>query len=170
MKSKKNLVLVGMMGSGKSTIGYLLSKKLKLKFLDIDNLIEKEMNMTIKEIFQEKGEKYFRNLEEKITIKYLNLKNSVISLGGGAFNNQIIRNEVIKNNFSFWLNCSNSVLISRIKKNTKRPIANKLNIIKFEELMNKRSKIYSKANFKINCNKLSKNEIITKIIELYENN
>ena len=57
MKSKKNLVLVGMMGSGKSTIGYLLSKKLKLKFLDIDNLIEKEMNMTIKEIFQEKGEK-----------------------------------------------------------------------------------------------------------------
>ncbi len=170
MKSKKNLVLVGMMGSGKSTIGYLLSKKLKLKFLDIDNLIEKEMNMTIKEIFQEKGEKYFRNLEEKITIKYLNLKNSVISLGGGAFNNQIIRNEVIKNNFSFWLNCSNSVLISRIKKNTKRPIANKLNMIKFEELMNKRSKIYSKANFKINCNKLSKNEIITKIIELYENN
>ena len=170
MKSKKNLVLVGMMGSGKSTIGYLLSKKLKLKFLDIDNLIEKEMNMTIKEIFQEKGEKYFRNLEEKITIKYLNLKNSVISLGGGAFNNQIIRNEVIKNNFSFWLNCSNSVLISRIKKNTKRPIANKLNIIKFEELMNKRSKIYSKANFKINCNKLSKNEIITKIIEIYENN
>tara|TARA_A100000164_G_scaffold376860_1_gene414786 strand:- start:155 stop:667 length:513 start_codon:yes stop_codon:yes gene_type:complete len=170
MKSKKNLVLVGMMGSGKSTIGYLLSKKLKLKFLDIDNLIEKEMNMTIKEIFQEKGEKYFRNLEEKITIKYLNLKNSVISLGGGAFNNQIIRNEVIKNNFSFWLNCSNSVLISRIKKNTKRPIANKLNIVKFEELMNKRSKIYSKADFKINCSKLSKNEIITKIIELYENN
>ena len=170
MKSKKNLVLVGMMGSGKSTIGYLLSKKLKLKFLDIDNLIEKEMNMTIKEIFQEKGEKYFRNLEEKITIKYLNLKNSVISLGGGAFNNQIIRNEVIKNNFSFWLNCSNSVLISRIKKNTKRPIANKLNIAKFEELMNKRSKIYSKADFKINCSKLSKNEIITKIIELYENN
>tara|TARA_B100000965_G_scaffold329970_1_gene293578 strand:+ start:271 stop:783 length:513 start_codon:yes stop_codon:yes gene_type:complete len=170
MKSKKNLVLVGMMGSGKSTIGYLLSKKLKLKFLDIDNLIEKEMNMTIKEIFQEKGEKYFRNLEEKITIKYLNLKNSVISLGGGAFNNQIIRNEVIKNNFSFWLNCSNSVLISRIKKNTKRPIANKLNIVKFEELMNKRSKIYSKADFKINCNKLSKNEIITKIIEIYENN
>ena len=170
MKSKKNLVLVGMMGSGKSTIGYLLSKKLKLKFLNIDNLIEKEMNMTIKEIFQEKGEKYFRNLEEKITIKYLNLKNSVISLGGGAFNNQIIRNEVIKNNFSFWLNCSNSVLISRIKKNTKRPIANKLNIVKFEELMNKRSKIYSKADFKINCSKLSKNEIITKIIELYENN
>ena len=128
------------------------------------------MNMTIKEIFKEKGEKYFRNLEEKITIKYLNLRNSVISLGGGAFNNQIIRNEVIKNNFSFWLNCSNSVLISRIKKNTKRPIANKLNVIKFEELMNKRSKIYSKADFKINCNKLSKNEIITKIIELYENN
>ena len=158
------------MGSGKSTIGYLLSKNINFTFLDIDKFIEKEAGLKIYDIFQKKGEIYFRNLEEKITIKYLNLKNSVISLGGGAFNNQIIRNEVIKNNFSFWLNCSNSVLISRIKKNTKRPIANKLNIIKFEELMNKRSKIYSKADFKINCNKLSKNEIITKIIELYENN
>ena len=67
MKSKKNLVLLGMMGSGKSTIGNLISKKLKLEFIDIDNVIEEEANMNITEIFLKKGENFFRNLEEKIT-------------------------------------------------------------------------------------------------------
>ena len=85
MKSKKNLVLLGMMGSGKSIIGKLISKKLKLKFIDIDNVIEKEAHMNITEIFSKKGENFFRNLEEKITIKSLESSNSVISLGGGEF-------------------------------------------------------------------------------------
>jgi len=72
MKSKKNLVLLGMMGSGKSTIGFLLSKKLNKKFVDIDNLIEKETNMKISDIFKKKGEVFFRNLEEKTTLRILN--------------------------------------------------------------------------------------------------
>ena len=63
---KKNLVFLGMMGSGKSYIGYLISKKLNLTFIDIDNLIEKERGITISEIFKTKGEHYFRNLEEKL--------------------------------------------------------------------------------------------------------
>ena len=95
MKSKKNLVLLGMMGSGKSIIGNLISKKLKLKFIDIDNVIEKEANMNIAEIFSKKGENFFRNLEEKITIKSLESSNVVISLGGGGFVNEKIRREVI---------------------------------------------------------------------------
>ena len=72
MKSKKNLVLLGMMGSGKSTIGSLLSKKLNIHFFDIDNIIEEKMDMAIIEIFEKMGENFFRNLEEKITIKFLN--------------------------------------------------------------------------------------------------
>ena len=60
MKSSKNIVFLGMMGSGKSSIGLLVSKKLKMKFFDIDHLIEKELNMTISEIFETKGEKFFR--------------------------------------------------------------------------------------------------------------
>ena len=170
MKSKKNLVLLGMMGSGKSIIGNLISKKLKLKFIDIDNVIEKEANMNIAEIFSKKGENFFRNLEEKITIKSLESSNVVISLGGGGFVNEKIRKEVITNNFSFWLNWNNSTLLSRIKKSYKRPIAFYSSDKELVELIEKRKKIYSEAKFEINCNKLSKNEIVQKIIILYEDN
>jgi len=170
MKSKKNLVLLGMMGSGKSIIGKLISKKLKLKFFDIDNVIEKEAHMNIAEIFSKKGENFFRNLEEKITIKSLEFSNSVISLGGGGFINEKIRRKVITNNFSFWLNWNNSILLNRIKNSHKRPIAFYSNDQKLVGLIEKRKKIYSEADFEINCNQLSKTEIVKKIIILYEGN
>ena len=169
MKSK-NLVLLGMMGSGKSIIGSLISKKLKLKFIDIDNVIEKEANMNIAEIFKKKGENFFRNLEEKITIKLLESSNVVISLGGGGFVNEKIRKEVITNNFSFWLNWNNTTLFNRIKNSYKRPITFYLSNQELLELIEKRKKIYSKADFEVNCNKLSKTEIVKKIIILYEGN
>jgi shikimate kinase len=170
MKLKKNLVLLGMMGSGKSTIGSLISKKLNVNFIDVDNLIEKNANMKILEIFEKKGEAFFRNLEEKITIELLNTSNNVISLGGGSFINEKIRKEVIMNNISFWLSWNTKMLLNRIKKNKKRPIAFNLNTNELIELITKRSKIYSKAKFKINCNKLTKNEIVIKILKLYEHN
>ena len=87
MNLNKNLIFLGMMGSGKSSIGHLVSKKLNLNFFDIDNLIENSEGLDISSIFKEKGEAYFRKLEEKITLKTLKSKNSVISLGGGSFIN-----------------------------------------------------------------------------------
>jgi shikimate kinase len=170
MKLKKNLVLLGMMGSGKSTVGRLVSKKLSQKFIDIDDIIEEESKMKISEIFKKKGENFFRNLEEKITLKQLDNCNIIISLGGGAFINDKIRKEVLKNNLSFWLNWNAYTLLNRIKKSKKRPLAFNLNDTKLMELIMNRSKIYSKAKFKINCQKLSKNEITKKIIILYEKN
>ena len=170
MKSKKNLVLIGMMGCGKSTLGSTISKKLNVKFIDIDEAIEKETNMKIAEIFEKKGENFFRDLEEKITIKSLNSYNNVISLGGGGFLNQKIREEVITNNFSFWLNVDTPTLLNRIKKSKKRPIAFNSNDNELVELITKRAKIYSKAQFIVDCHKLSKTEIVKKILELYENN
>ena len=68
MKSKKNLVFLGMMGSGKTSIGFLIAKKLKLDFIDIDKEIEKKLGLSISKIFEEKGEDYFRKFEEKITV------------------------------------------------------------------------------------------------------
>ena len=164
------LVFLGYMGAGKSTIGNLISKKLKLKFIDIDNVIEKEANMNIAEIFSKKGENFFRNLEEKITIKSLESSNVVISLGGGGFINEKIKKEVITNNFSFWLNWNNATLLNRIKNSHKRPIAFCSSDQELLELIEKRKKIYSDADFEINCNKLSKTEIVKKIIILYEDN
>ena len=100
MKSKKNLVFLGMMGSGKSSIGYMIAKKLKLSFIDIDKEIENETEMSIKRIFETKGENYFRKYEEKITLKKLKLRIAVISLGGGAFMNKTIRKEILNNHIS----------------------------------------------------------------------
>ena len=170
MKSKKNLVLVGMMGSGKSTIGYLLSKNLNLEFYDVDKIIEKKTGHKISEIFNLKGEDFFRKIEEKISIKTLKLKNKVISLGGGAFLNENIRKEVLSNNISFWLNWSSYTIIKRIKSNKKRPLVYNLSKSEIKKIITERIKKYSMSNFQINCEKLSKNEIVKKIVDIYEKN
>ena len=170
MNLKKNLVFLGMMGSGKSSIGKLVSKKLNLKFIDIDSLIEEIEGLSVLNIFKEKGEDYFRNLEEKITLKNLKNDNNVISLGGGAFINEKIKREILANHFSFWLSWDDSIIIKRIKNSKKRPIALKLTENEIIQLIKKRSKIYLKAQFKINCNKLTKNEIVKEIINIYETN
>jgi len=168
MNSKKNLVLLGMMGSGKSTVGNLLSKRIKLDFIDIDNVIEYEASMSIFKIFEVKGEDYFRDLEEKTTNKILKTKNRVISLGGGAFINKNIRKEILSNHFSFWLNCDEKVLLERIRINKKRPLAHKSTDEEIKKLIKERNRIYAKAQFKINCDKQTKSEIVDKIINIYE--
>jgi len=170
MKLKKNLILIGMMGSGKSTIGSLISKKLDTKFIDVDSVLENDSKMKISEIFKKKGENFFRNLEEKITLKLLNSTNNVISLGGGGFINEKIRKEVLKNNFSFWLNCDTQTLLNRIKNSKKRPIAFNLTDSELTELIVKRTKVYARAQFKINCHKLTKTEIVKKILKIYGRN
>jgi shikimate kinase/shikimate kinase/3-dehydroquinate synthase len=168
MKSKKNLVFLGMMGSGKSSIGSLIAKKLQLNFIDIDNVIENELGLSIKKIFETKGENYFRKFEEKTTLKKLKSSSTVISLGGGAFSNKEIRKEVIKNHISFWLNWHNDILLNRIKNSKKRPLAFNSSENEIIDLIKKRSNIYSKALYKIECDNLTKNEIVKEILKIYE--
>ena len=166
MRSNKNLVFLGMMGSGKTTLGKIVSKKLNKEFIDIDQLIEIQEGMTISDIFQKKGESFFRKFEERISIQNLKKSNSVISLGGGAFINKKIQKEVLKNHISIWLKWDNKNLISRIKNSQKRPVAIQLNDIDLNKLIDDRSKIYSKAKYQIKCDRLSKLELIKRIIEL----
>ena len=170
MKSKENLVFLGMMGSGKSSIGSLVAKKLKLNFIDIDEEIEKNLNTTIKKIFENKGENYFRKIEEQITLKKLKLTSTVISLGGGAFTNKNIRKEIIRNHISFWLNWDYQILLNRIKNSRKRPLT--INATKTEliDLIKNRSNIYSKALYEIKCDNLTKSEIVNVIVKIYERN
>ena len=158
------------MGSGKSTIGFLLSKNINSSFLDVDEFIEKETNLKIHDIFQKKGENYFRDIEEKITLKLLKNKGKVISLGGGGFLNKNIRKEILKNHISFWLNWKSSTLINRILKSKKRPIAFNSNENDLKKLISERASIYAEAKFKINCETLTKNMIVKNIIKLYEKN
>ena len=157
-----------MMGSGKSTIGRLLAQKLNLRFFDIDFLIENKTDMKIDEIFEKKGEDAFRNLEKEITLKFLNKTNCIISLGGGAFINEIIKTKVKKKGIAIWLSWNSQTLINRIRKNKKRPIALNLDDNGLKDLINSRSKIYSKANYKINCENMNTIEIVKKITQIYE--
>tara|TARA_E500000331_G_C16977831_1_gene592155 strand:+ start:46 stop:570 length:525 start_codon:yes stop_codon:yes gene_type:complete len=170
MKSKGNIVFLGMMGSGKTSIGKLVSKKLKVNFFDIDHIIENKTKTTISKIFSTKGEIFFRQLEEKVTLNILKKKDSVISLGGGAFLNDKVRKEILINHTSFWLRYDNKILIDRIKDSAKRPIAFNLNKDELVNLIKKRSNIYSKALYKVNCNDLKKIEIVNKILKIYEAN
>tara|TARA_B100001250_G_C19612536_1_gene705625 strand:- start:463 stop:936 length:474 start_codon:yes stop_codon:yes gene_type:complete len=157
------------MGSGKSSIGKILSNKLKLDFIDIDNKIEEKEKKTISEIFKVNDEKYFRKVEENISINFLKLKNKIISLGGGGYINPKIREQCSKSCITFWLNWRDETLVNRIKNSKKRPLILKMNSSDIKKLILDRSKIYNLSNYKINCDKYKKHEIVKKITKIYEN-
>ena len=166
----KNLVLTGMMGVGKSTIGKILAKKLSYKFVDIDRMIEKHEGTSIEIIFKKKSEKYFRNLENVITLETLKKEKLVISLGGGAFLNSAIRQAVKDLSVSFWLDINNNVLIRRLKSSKKRPLLLKKNLnTTVIKIYKERKNTYNKANFRVKCDNLKPEIISNKIIKLYEN-
>ena len=157
------------MGVGKTTIGKIVAKKLGLEFVDTDENIEKKFSMKISEIFKKKGEKFFRIEEEKEVLKSLTKNNCVIALGGGAFVNESIRNSILKNAISIWLDNDLITLNKRIKWNKNRPLlAKKNNQKKINKLYAKRKNIYKLADYKIVCNDLSKDDIAKKIIIFYE--
>ena len=166
---RKNLVLLGMMGVGKSTLGKIVAKKLNLEFVDTDTRIEEKYLMKINAIFKKKGEKFFRLVEEKEVVKSLKKNNCVIALGGGAFLNKTIRNNILKNAVSIWLDSDLEILNKRTKWNKKRPLLDKENSkIVINKLYEERKNIYKLANYKIDCADLSKENIANKIIIFYE--
>ena len=166
---RKNLVLLGMMGVGKTTLGKIVSKKTGLKFIDTDTNIEENCLMKISEIFKKKGEKFFRLEENKEVLKSLKKNNSVIALGGGAFMDKTIRDSILKNAVSIWLDADLKDLNKRIKWSNKRPLLNeKNNQKKINKLYDERKNIYKLANHKINCDNQSKESIAKKIITFYE--
>ena len=168
MKIKKNLVLLGMMGVGKTRIGKFVAKRLKIDFFDIDKLIEKKNEIKITEIFKTKGEIYFRKEEELVTIKYLNKKGSIISLGGGGFINDKIRKKVLSECISVWLNVNLETIYTRLKNSKKRPLIYNNSQNNIDKIFMERKKIYSLADHEINCDNLNLNQTTNKIFKLYE--
>jgi len=157
------------MGAGKSTIGSLLAKVLNFKFIDMDSLIEEKEKMTIKKIFASKGEAYFRNIEKKITLNNIQDSKKVIALGGGAFINPVIRNEVLLKTSSFWIDIKPDTLIKRTNKSNKRPLIDNKNLKRdIYRIYEERKDFYGLADYKINCNGLNKIQIVNKIVEIYE--
>ena len=166
---RKNLILLGMMGVGKTTIGKIVAKKQKLEFIDTDTNIEKKWSMTISQIFKSKGENFFRIEEEKEVLSSLNKNNCIIALGGGAFINKTVRNNILKNAISIWLDINLNTINKRIKWNKKRPLLDSRNKKKkINEIYSERKNIYKLANHRINCDNLNKENIVKKVITYYE--
>ena len=146
----KNLVLMGHMGSGKSIIGRKIALYFNIQHVDIDFEIIKIEKISINEIFSLKGEDYFRKLEHKITKKFLNKNNIIISLGGGAILNSNTRKLIKENSFSIFLDSKLNILQKRLINSKNRPLLNNKNILTTLKKLDKdRRKYYLKANLKI---------------------
>lgn len=158
----KTIVLIGMMGSGKTTIGKLLGEKLTLRSIDIDVIIEHNEKRTISEIFQNEGEKYFRNIERETIKKNFTNKDLIISLGGGAFEDQLTQELLLKNSTVIYLKTSPNVILERIKNNTNRPLLkNQMTVERIQSIILQRQKNYELANITI----LTDNKNTDKIVE-----
>ena len=170
------VILIGYMGSGKSVIAKKLSENLKISFVELDNLIEKNQNLSIKDIFSKKGELFFRKLEHQIFNELiLNDNDTIISTGGGTpcyFNNHELLNQ--ENCISIYLKASIETLFHRLKKEKEdRPLLFNLTDIELREFIAKhlfeRSFYYNQAKFKINVDGKNKEEIILEIQQLLTN-
>ena len=174
INSNKIITFIGMMGTGKSKFGRLIAKNFNCAFYDIDLLIEKKFNKTIRSLFQENGEKFFRQAEENIikelifTISETN-QSSVISLGGGAFDNLNTRTLLLKSSHVIWLNTPIETLVNRVGDGSKRPMIRGDSKKSISALLKKRIKYYSLCHDQLNTDKLNQNQIIEKIIKMISN-
>ncbi len=167
MNGSPNLILVGFMGTGKTTVGKILSKKLCMKFIDIDELIEKTLGMKISQIFNKFGESLFRDIESEIIKIVTKSKGQVISAGGGA----ILREENFTNfkkaGKIFCLVASEETIFERLKNCKDRPLLMVENPLeKIKELMKERMPFYEKADYRVITDNKSPHEVAKEIIEI----
>lgn len=170
-KNELNIVLVGMPGAGKTHIGNKLAKLLvHFTYIDTDDLIEKQEGMSISDIFELKTEKYFRTIESSLIKELSQKRNQIISIGGGAFNDDENVRNLKKNSLVFYLRAPIEELYERIENETHRPLLNDENPKqKLKTLLKKREKNFLKAHFVIDTYKQPAYHILDKLIGEYEN-
>ncbi len=165
----KNIVLVGFMGTGKTTIATGLSHRLGMRYVSTDSLIEKRENRTINEIFTDSGEEYFRGIESSIIRDVSCMDGLVIDTGGGA----MIRDENVaymkSNGIIVCLTAREDVIMERTKKYKHRPLLNVEDPKrKIRDLIAKRAPYYAKADYTIDTGELTARQVIEKIAEIAE--
>ena len=159
---KERIFLVGFMGAGKSTVGPLLATRLGWDFIDLDEQIEETQTRSIREIFQTKGEEYFRDIE-MMTLRSLGSRSGcVVALGGGAFASQLNRETVHELGISVFLDCSLKVIMDRCSYDGDRPLFRSPEHIK--ELYDSRFPFYQRSDLCINVDNLTPNEISDSIL------
>ncbi len=167
---EKSIVFIGFMGAGKTTIGKMVAAKLNREFIDVDEEIEKEYKMPVSQIFKEFGEKAFRDREKSLITKLCKQRNMVISLGGGAFLREEIREGCLSSCIVIFLEVSFEQWKERVSSLIEsRPVLQGKTLEEMEDLFNNRQKIYAKHHIKIVADNLAPDEIADLIISKLSN-
>ncbi len=163
---RNNIVLVGMMGAGKSTVAKSLVNLLNdYSIQDVDSLIEQKMSLSISEIFDKYGEQEFRKIESEVIEETCQKNKTIISTGGGAFENPINRKVLLNSGKVFYLYAPSQVLYDRIKTQGDRPLLQCENPeLVFINLLDKRDKNYRKADYIIDTTSLSPEQVAREVL------
>jgi shikimate kinase len=165
----KPIVLVGLMGAGKSTVGKRLAGALRVDFVDSDNEIAEAAGCSISEIFETYGETMFRDLEKRVLTRLLSGGACVIATGGGAFINEEIREQIKARTLSIWLRADLEVLVERVSRRDTRPLlktGDKREIL--QRLMDERYPIYAQADITIDSNSGPHDTVVSDILKMLE--
>ena len=161
----RSLVLIGMMGAGKSSIGRRLATRLALPFVDADAEIEKAASMTITEIFAAQGEDYFRAGEARVIARLLDGGPQVLATGGGAFMNPNTRTAVRAKGLSIWLKATTEILMRRIKRRADRPLLAAADPVEtLNKLIAERYPVYAEADITVESRDVPHDAIVGEIV------
>ena len=153
---KNNIAFIGHMGSGKSLIGKILAENYEIQHIDSDQEIIKFSNKSINQIFEEKGEEYFRKIELKILLNLIEKENVIISLGGGSILSKQIRDKLKEKSITVFLDVNLEKLQQRLEKSDNRPLLKNINISKkIKELDTERRKYYLLADIRLENNNIT---------------
>jgi len=147
----RNLYLIGFMGAGKSIVGKILAEKLSRPFLDTDRMVEDKVGRTIAQIFQERGEEYFREVEREVVARATATPQTVVALGGGAILNARNRKAINQSGAAIYLKWEFAQLWPRLVNDRSRPLTLHLKPMEVEKLFNQRKRFYEQADFVIAC-------------------
>ncbi|NKB83267.1 shikimate kinase [Brucella grignonensis] len=163
----KVVVLVGLMGAGKSTVGRKVATMLGLPFRDADNEIESAARMTVPELFEAYGEAEFRDLERRVILRLLEDGPMVLATGGGAYMNAETREAIAANGVSVWLNAELDVLMERVSRRQNRPLLrNDDPRGVMQRLMNERYPVYALADLHVMTRDDKKEVIAGELIDV----
>ncbi len=162
----RSIVLVGLMGAGKSTVGRRLAHKLGLSFLDADHEIEAAAGMTIPDIFAIYGEDYFRDGERRVIARLLHEGPLVLATGGGAFMNEETRARVAEAGISIWLRADLDVLMRRVRKRSNRPLLQNADPEgTLRRLIEVRHPVYALADLMVDSHEAPHDRVVNEIIK-----
>jgi shikimate kinase len=165
-KIRRPLVLVGLMGVGKSTVGRRLAKRLGMDFVDSDTEIEQAAGYSISEIFERFGEPSFRDGERRVIARLVEGPPKVIATGGGAFMDPLTRSLILERCIAVWLDAEPTVLAERVARRDSRPLLkDKDPLVVLRELADKRNPIYAEAHIHVRSQPTPHDHTVEQIIE-----